>query len=148
MTELRTIFGPELAAQLDQPFPKSDPLYEGLTVEYRHFAKKALGLLDEPQLRAIRINNRRAVVFSRVDLSGGLVGQAVDGIVGYTPQSATELMVKLLLPDSKKPATMPTNRPVTPRESAPRAPRGPRESAPGETNPPPRSGTTRGSGGR
>ena len=47
--------------------------------------------------RGIRIDDRLAVIYSREDLSGGLVGQSVDGIVGYDPQSAAELMRRLIL---------------------------------------------------
>ena len=36
------------------------------------------------------------VIYSREDLSAGLVGQAVDGIVGYDPASATALMSHIL----------------------------------------------------
>ena len=50
-----------------------------------------------PLLRGITINNRLAVVYSREDLSGGLVGESVDGIVGYTPATSTNLMRCILL---------------------------------------------------
>ena len=36
------------------------------------------------------------LIYSREDLSAGLVGQAVDGIVGYDPASATALMTHVL----------------------------------------------------
>jgi len=36
------------------------------------------------------------VIYSREDLSVGLVGQAVDGIVGYSPATATSLMTRIL----------------------------------------------------
>jgi len=50
-----------------------------------------------PQLRGIRMNGKLAVVFSREDLSVGLVGQPVDGIVGYDPETATALMSRMIL---------------------------------------------------
>jgi len=51
---------------------------------------------DGPQLRGIRLNNRYAVIFSREDISNGLVGIPSDGIIGYTPDSATALTRQLL----------------------------------------------------
>ena len=63
-----------------------------------------------PQLRGIEINGRLAVIFSKEDLSVGLVGQAVDGIVGYTPETATRLMtriVKFASGGGRPPATKP-----------------------------------------
>ena len=39
---------------------------------------------------------RGVVVFSTEDLSVGLVGQPVDGIRGYTPEVATEIVLRLL----------------------------------------------------
>ncbi len=38
-----------------------------------------------------------AAFFSREDLTVGLVGQDVDGIFGYTPESATSLMRNVVL---------------------------------------------------
>jgi hypothetical protein len=37
------------------------------------------------------------VYFSREDLSAGLVGEPVDGIVGYDPNTATHLMAAMLM---------------------------------------------------
>ena len=42
-----------------------------------------------------------AVIFSREDLSAGLVGEPVDGITGYSPASATELMTNILLSEGR-----------------------------------------------
>jgi hypothetical protein len=77
-------------------------------VEYRPFARKSLGNIHLPRLRGMEISNRLAVIFSGEDLSVGLVGQPVDGIVGYVPQrvtipehktrmGASELMENILL---------------------------------------------------
>ncbi len=65
-------------------------------IAYRAYAKKLLGNLTTPRLKAIEVNNRMAVFFSFEDLSTGLVGQAIDGIYGYEPQSATDLMRNIL----------------------------------------------------
>jgi hypothetical protein len=89
---------PDKAMQL---IPGTDPLYTlGVPageIRYRHFAKRFLGSDRTPQLKAIKINGRYAVYYSRYDLSAGLVGEAVDGIVGYEPDSATEIMSAIIL---------------------------------------------------
>jgi len=77
-------------------------------VEYRPFARKLLGNIHLPRLRGMEQSGRLAVIFSGEDLSVGLVGQPVDGIVGYVPQrdqvaekktrmGASELMENILL---------------------------------------------------
>ena len=43
------------------------------------------------------MGDRVAVFFSREDLSAGLVGNDVDGILGYTPDTATAIMRNVLL---------------------------------------------------
>jgi len=53
--------------------------------------------MNAPQIRGITINGRLSVLFSREDISGALVGQQVDGIVGYTPAAATSIMQNILL---------------------------------------------------
>ena len=96
--------------------PISHPLYSTGNkieeVEYRPFARKSLGNIHTPRLQGMEINNRLAVIFSREDLSVGLVGQPIDGIVGYVPQrvqqsekqvrmGASDLMTNILLYASK-----------------------------------------------
>jgi len=67
-------------------------------VSYRSFLHPSLkGDLKSPRLRAWKRNGRIAVIFSREDISGGLVGEPVDGVRGYSPQSATDLMRAILL---------------------------------------------------
>ena len=66
-------------------------------MNYREHAKRVLGSSRAPRLRGIEINGRLAVIYSREDLSAGLVGQAVDGIIGYDPATATALMARILL---------------------------------------------------
>jgi hypothetical protein len=92
---------PESAQQIDQPLPLDNGLFTHgpplNTVRYRQYAKSVLGRLDAPRLRGIRRNGRLAVIYSAEDLSVGLVGQAVDGIVGYDPETATILMRKILI---------------------------------------------------
>ena len=78
------------------------------------------GKLNEPRLRGITQNGRVAVFYSREDLSAGLVGEPVDGIIGYTPATATAIMRNILLyaaaggkapPAAAKPSTKPTTAP-------------------------------------
>jgi hypothetical protein len=61
-------------------------------VAYRAFARRVVGSTRTPRLKGIEVNGRFGVFFSAEDLSEGLVGQAVDGIFGYEPASATNLM--------------------------------------------------------
>jgi hypothetical protein len=96
-TELEAMFG---AGKLDL-LPPDHPLYtkSDLKLEepyYRRYALDHVADRKHPQLRAISLNNRLAVFFSREDLSAGLVGEEVDGIYGYTPQCATNLMAAIL----------------------------------------------------
>jgi hypothetical protein len=71
---------------------------EKLAVAYRSFSRKSLGNLDsQPRVAAIEKSGHLAVIYSREDLSVGLVGQPVDGIIGYEPQSATEIMSRILV---------------------------------------------------
>jgi len=96
--------------------PISHPLYSAANkieeVEYRPFARKSLGNIHMPRLRGMEVNNRLAIIFSGEDLSVGLVGQPIDGIVGYVPQrlqqsekqvrmGASDLMTNILLYASK-----------------------------------------------
>ena len=55
----------------------------------------------------LEVGNRPAVFFSREDLSAGIVGEPVDGVVGYTPETATDLMRDLILYGSRVKAAAP-----------------------------------------
>ena len=83
--------------------PVSHALYGGggaklETVAYRPFAQKALaGAARGPRVAALTVGGRPAVLVSREDLSVGLVGQPVDGIIGYEPRSATDLVTRIVL---------------------------------------------------
>ena len=84
-----------------QPLPANHALFSAggstiSTIRYRDFAKRVLGNLNSPRLRGIEVNGRIAVIYSAEDLSGGLVGENIDGIVGYDPATATELMNKCI----------------------------------------------------
>jgi hypothetical protein len=67
------------------------------TFAYRSFGEKITGPQHGPQIKAITINDRPAIFFSREDLSAGLVGQPVDGLIGYDPATATSIMRNLIL---------------------------------------------------
>jgi hypothetical protein len=95
--ELVSIFGQEPA-----PINGDDPIWStgGTklgTVHYRGFASDKRGILNASRVKGMKIGNRWAVFYSSDDLSAGLVGQEVDGIMGYDPESATDIMEHLLL---------------------------------------------------
>jgi hypothetical protein len=100
--ELVLIFGADTGAQLKEHLPAASPIYNlpgGAITEfsYRSYAKQTLGSLRAPMLSAITINGRQAVYFSRLDLSAGIVGQPTDGIIGYSPATATRIMTNLVI---------------------------------------------------
>lgn len=82
---------------------KDHPLFNSGTTAmasfgYRDYASTILGAMrNEPRLRAIEVNGRPGVIYSREDLSAGLVGQAVNGIIGYDPTTANEIMSRIVL---------------------------------------------------
>jgi hypothetical protein len=109
---------PEAAASLDaelttlagvkpQPLPLDHALYQNLglpaaEIAYRPYAmKRSLGQIKGPRLRAAIIKDRPAILFSPEDLSVGLVGQPIDGIFGYSPQSAAAIVRAVLLSAAK-----------------------------------------------
>ncbi|MDB5333493.1 MAG: hypothetical protein JWP03_4644 [Phycisphaerales bacterium] len=100
--ELKQMFGPE-ADRLATPLPPYSPLYTlpGATLEsisYRQFIRKSLGGdIKSPRVCGINRGGRLAVFFSREDITGGMVGEAVDGIAGYSPETATAIMRNILL---------------------------------------------------
>lgn len=131
--ELATIFGADFK-QAAAPLAFEDSLYDAPKIEevtYRRTAVKMLvGKLKAPQLRAIVRNGKPVCYYSPQDMSVGLVGQDVDGIYGYSPQSATEIMRNIILkagglaphvPD--KNATKPAPPPEKPKDAAPKPPK-------------------------
>lgn len=85
------------------------------TTSYRDFSARRLGRLNVPRLRGVMVKGRLVAVLSGEDLSAGMVGFSIDGIVGYTPASAGELMRNILLWSADKPvaATRPSTAPAT-----------------------------------
>ena len=116
----------ELKGLFDKPLevlPPDSQVYQlpGSKVEefhYRNYARgKIVGSLRSPQVKAIDVKGRLAVFYSREDLSGGIVGEPIDGIVGYDPATATAIMRNLLLYGAfgfpKPPATQSATKPAT-----------------------------------
>lgn len=77
-----------------QPTAATRPFLE---VRFRPFAAARIGVGSTPRVQAIEKNGRVVLYYSREDLSAGLVGQPVDGIIGYEPASATEIMSRILV---------------------------------------------------
>lgn len=97
-TQLNEIFGPGKLKQL----PDNSPIYvqpdnKIQKVAWRQFALGRISDHKHARIAGVTIGNRLAVFFSREDLSAGLVGQPVDGIIGYDPETATHLMAGMLL---------------------------------------------------
>ena len=102
-SELRACFGSAADQGLAQPLDPASPLfnipgYKISGVSYRDtYRRKAVGTLNAPRLDGITMDNRLAVFYSREDLSAGMVGQPIDGVAGYTPESATDIMRNIVL---------------------------------------------------
>ena len=98
--ELGAAFG-NAAAGLSKSLPVTHAVFnvaggELKEFKYRAFTKPTItGKL--PRLKGIDVGGRTAVLFSREDLTAGMVGQDVDGIFGYTPQTASAIMRNVLL---------------------------------------------------
>src|SRR5262249_1137744 len=86
---------------------------------YRTYARAALGSLKAPRLRGIKQGDRLVCIYSTEDLSVGLVGQPVDGIIGYDPATATALMRKILLLASGVKPVAPAGAAPAPAKGAP-----------------------------
>jgi len=96
---LEKVLGPEAAAELRSPLPTDSPLFKGMDGKdlYRTYAKSRLGSTKSPRLRGAKVGDRMAIFYSPDDLSTGMVGQEVDGVVGYTPEVATELVERMIV---------------------------------------------------
>jgi hypothetical protein len=120
--ELKALFPVAAEKDLAEPLPRSHPVFNVpghaiKDVTYRAWTRlRTTGNLKEPRLRGIQVGNRTAVFYSREDLSAGMVGEPVDGIVGYSPETATEIMRNILLYATREP----TPQSAPPAETAPR----------------------------
>ncbi|HEY8749344.1 MAG TPA: DUF4159 domain-containing protein [Tepidisphaeraceae bacterium] len=101
--ELKNLFGDVATNGLAAPLSRDNPVYQlsehrVTQFDYRKWARNRLGeSFKDPRVCGIEINNRVAIYYSREDLSVGLVGQPVDGIYGYTPSTANNIMRNILL---------------------------------------------------
>ncbi|HEY2587221.1 MAG TPA: DUF4159 domain-containing protein [Tepidisphaeraceae bacterium] len=97
--ELTAAFGESKKLELLAP---EHPVYRepGVPIDHvgwRSFALDKISDKRRAKLEGITFGKRVGVFFSRYDLSAGLVGQPVDGIYGYDPQTATNLMAAMLI---------------------------------------------------
>lgn len=91
--------------ETDEPPPKGDKVLprsvnhqDGpLPVEYRRFARTGTVAPTDLDIRGLKVGRRWVVLFSPHDLSAGLVGQNIDGIKGYAPTTATEIVRRVLV---------------------------------------------------
>ena len=103
------------------PMPANHKIFSAATLtptatKWRAYSRKMLGALNAHRIRGVDVGGGRIGVFySAEDLSVGLVGHPVDGITGYTPSTATELMLNIILASTgneRKPPTQPATAPV------------------------------------
>lgn len=118
---LRTLFPDSAEAGLSVPLTPDSPLYTLPatridSVQYRTFARTIVGGLRAARILGITQNGRIAAYFSKEDLAAGLVGQPMDGIVGYTPESATAIMRNIIL--TAAPPPPPASAPAPPKARA------------------------------
>ena len=90
-----------------EPLPKDHAIYTKVgpplaKVVFRRTSRLGGGDTDKPRLRALNINGRAAVIFSRDDLTAGLVGYPCWGLKGYEPASAFDVMRNCVLYASGK----------------------------------------------
>jgi hypothetical protein len=108
-SELASIFGAE-AKQLQQPLDldklANSPIAHALAAitdpTYRHGTEAIIGKPSGLPLRGIVLNGRLAVIYSPLDLTEGMVGEPVDGIVGYSPDTATRIVEAIVTGSSAK----------------------------------------------
>ncbi|MBC7782973.1 MAG: DUF4159 domain-containing protein [Burkholderiales bacterium] len=99
--ELSKIF-PAEASQIAEPLKQDHPIYTAGAIpkpqpKYRVYAMQKLGAdATRFRLRGLTIGGKLGVVYSPDDLSVGLVGMPIDGIVGYEPEVATTLMRRII----------------------------------------------------
>ena len=96
----------ELAAGKPKLLPLGSPAYANLgmsasDVQFRRYAAKVVGASKGARLKIAEAGGRAAVYFSAEDLTVGMVGQPVDGVIGYTPASATAIVKSILISIAK-----------------------------------------------
>ena len=85
---------------------------------YRRRTQKRLGSPRTASLRAVLVDGRPGVIYSREDITGGLVGYQASTVDGYAPRTAFEILRSIVLSVDKgktiappKPKT-PTSKPA------------------------------------
>ncbi len=112
--------------------------YDNKKVGYRRLLLLRYGQVDRSRLFQVDVGGRPGIIFSSEDLTAGLAGLRHWGIYGYTPESATQLVINGILSAQQPPvpkagpttsaaaATTPTaapaaSNPPSPTASAPAA---------------------------
>lgn len=89
-----------------QPISAESPLISGRGIEeafdnrevrYRRYAVAMMSPGIWPRWAGLFLDDRPAIIFSHEDLSQGLLHVNHWGVIGYSPQSATRLMINLVL---------------------------------------------------
>ncbi|HEV7300357.1 MAG TPA: hypothetical protein VGN72_13400, partial [Tepidisphaeraceae bacterium] len=63
---------------------------------------QGVGSTTAPRLQGIEKDGRVAVIVSRDDISTGLLGPEMDGIIGYEPSSAVNVLWATMLASTAK----------------------------------------------
>jgi hypothetical protein len=101
--ELKKLFGQAADTGLASPLLPNNPIYrlDSHVIDaftYRAWARlHSVGGLKEPRVCGIQIGNRIGAYYSSEDISAALVGEPIDGINGYSPQTGTAIMRNILL---------------------------------------------------
>lgn len=74
-----------------------------LSISYRRAARAIYGEDDAPQLQAVSVAGHPAIIYSRDDLTAGLVGYRGHDFRGYAPASAYALIRNLILYAADRP---------------------------------------------
>jgi hypothetical protein len=87
-----------------EPLPLEHPIYSGrfggreiVNVTYRKYAVDKLPRTTLPRLRGFSVDGKLRAIISDEDINSGLVGHNIDGIIGYAPGSAVDLMRNIVL---------------------------------------------------
>jgi len=94
-TEIKSVFSDPVLEMLDGDNPVFSAGVHLTRPAFRRFARSRLVQTDHFRLRMARFG-KGAIYYSAEDLSAGLVGEPVDGIYGYQPRVATDLMANII----------------------------------------------------
>jgi hypothetical protein len=92
------------------PLPLDHPIYSTVAngparaIAYRKAAMDRLPRTQLPRLKGFTANGRLVAIVSEEDLCSGWVGHEIDGIVGYAPKSAVDLLRGILRTRQTAPA--------------------------------------------